>query len=132
MTTDLTMLVWSAVLCLVVPNLGVGAVISAPRGLAWGIGNRDVPFDGTLPAWGDRARRAHANLVENLVVFAALVLTAHVAGKSNEWTAFGAQLFFWGRVGHVLAYVAGLVPWRTLVFGVAVVGEWIIAVQLLR
>jgi uncharacterized MAPEG superfamily protein len=129
MTTELTMLVWSAVLCLVMPNVGIAGLTGIPGGMAWGLGNRDAALD--LPAWIGRARRAHANLVENLVVFAALVLAAHAAGRTNEWTALGSQLFFWGRVGHAVTYVAGLVPWRTLAFGVAVVGEWIIAFQLL-
>ena len=132
MTTELTMLAWSAVLCLVLPNVAIGGLTSVSGGFAWGLGNRDAPFAGGMPPWGLRAQRAHVNLVENLVVFAALVLAAHVAGRNNEWTALGAQLFFWGRVGHVITYVAGLVPWRTLVFGVAILGDWMIALQLLR
>ena len=124
------MLTWSAVLCLVVPNLSVGGLTSTPGGLTWGLGNRDQPFE--VPAWVGRARRAHANLVENLVVFAALVLVAQVAGKTNAMTALGAQLFFWGRVAHLATYVAGLVPWRTLAFAVAIVGEWLIVFQLFR
>jgi uncharacterized MAPEG superfamily protein len=130
MTTELMMLTWSAVLCLVVPNLSVVGLTSTPGGLVWGLGNRDQPFE--VPAWVGRARRAHANLVENLVVFAALVLVAVAAGKTNSWTALGAQLFFWGRIGHLATYMAGLVPWRTLAFSVAIVGEWLIVFQLLR
>ena len=124
------MLTWSAVLCLVVPNLPVAGLTSVSGGFAWGLGNRDQPLE--VPAWVGRARRAHANLVENLVVFAALVLVAVAAGKTNSTTALGAQLFFWGRVGHLVTYVAGLVPWRTLAFAVAIVGEWLIVFQLLR
>ena len=131
MTTELMMLALSAILCLVLPNVGVMGLTSVSGGFAWGLGNRDTPFVGQ-PVWAERARRAHANLVENLVVFAALVLVAQVAGKTNEWTALGSQLFFWGRVGHVITYVAGLVPWRTLVFAVAVLGEWMIVFQLFR
>jgi uncharacterized MAPEG superfamily protein len=125
------MLTWSAILCLIVPNLAVGGLTGAPGGFAWGLGNRDQPFEG-LPAWVGRARRAHTNLVENLVVFAALVLVAQVAGKTNAMTALGAQLFFWGRVAHLATYMAGLVPWRTLAFAVAILGEWLIVFQLLR
>lgn len=58
--------------------------------------------------------RAHANAVENLVVFAALVLTANAAGISNGAIATAAMVFFWARVVHALAYTFG-VPWvRTL------------------
>ena len=130
MTTELMMLTWSAILCLIVPNLGVAGLTAAPGGFVWGLGNRDQPFDG-LPAWAGRARRAHANLVENLVVFAALVLVAQVAGKTNAMTALGAQLFFWGRVVYALVYLVG-VPWlRTLVWGVSFAGLLLILSQLL-
>jgi uncharacterized MAPEG superfamily protein len=53
-------------------------------------------------------------------VFAALVLVAVAAGKTNAWTALGAQLFFWGRIAHLATYIAGLVPWRTLGVRVAI------------
>ena len=131
MTTELTMLTLSAVMCLLLPNVAILALPGVPGGFAWGLGNRDAPAPPGLPAWAERARRAHANLVENLVVFAALVLTAHVAGRTNSMTALGAQLFFWGRVAHFGTYVGGLVPWRTLAFSVAIVGEWMIALRLL-
>jgi uncharacterized MAPEG superfamily protein len=130
MTTELAMLLYSAVLCLLLPNLGVVGLRTVAGGIAWGLGNRDRPLEGE-PDWLKRSRRAHANLVENLVVFAALVLIAHAAGRLGPWTAVGSQLFFWGRVAHAVAYVAGLVPWRTLAFGVAVVGMWMIAIPLL-
>ncbi len=130
MTTELTILTLSAVLCLLLPNVAIASLPGVPGGFAWGLGNRDTAAPG-LPAWAERARRAHANLAENLVVFAALVLTAHVAGKNDGWTALGAQLFFWGRVAHAATYIGGLVPWRTIAFGVAVAGNWLIAARIL-
>jgi len=60
--------------------------------------------------------KAHRNAVENLVVFATLVLAAHAAGVSNPAVAGAAILYFWARVVHVLAYTFA-VPWlRTLAF----------------
>jgi len=49
-------------------------------------------------------------LLESLVLFAALVLAAVVAGKTNAMTALGAQLFFWARLAYAIVYLAG-VPW---------------------
>lgn len=67
-------------------------------------------------SWAVRLMRAHANAVENLVVFAALVLVAHAAGISNDVTAGASALYFWSRLVHALAYAAA-VPWlRTLAF----------------
>ena len=48
-------------------------------------GNREGLPD--MVGWAGRARRAHLNTIENLVLFAALVLIAAVAGKANATTA---------------------------------------------
>ncbi|HWP66374.1 MAG TPA: MAPEG family protein [Candidatus Limnocylindria bacterium] len=130
MTTELTLLAWSALLTTLIPVFGIAGLLRIPGGLAWGLGNRQTPLP-PVPAWSERGRRAHANMVENLAPFAAIVLIAHAIGRHNEWTVLGAQLFFWGRVAHVITYVAGLVPWRTLAFAVGQIGMLLIFLQLL-
>ncbi|MFN2301840.1 MAG: MAPEG family protein [Gammaproteobacteria bacterium] len=81
--------------------------------------------------WAGRLIKAHANGVENLVVFATLVLVAQVAGISNEVTATAAILYFWARVAHVVTYALA-VPWaRTVAFLAGVVAQLMIAWQLL-
>jgi uncharacterized MAPEG superfamily protein len=127
MTPDLQMLVWSAALALVqmlVAVLAATGQVGLPR-LA---GNReDLP---ELTGWCGRARRAHLNMLESLVVFAIVVLVAHASGRANETTALGAGLFFWGRVAYALVYLAG-VPWlRTAVWLVSVAGIVLVFSQL--
>jgi uncharacterized MAPEG superfamily protein len=69
-------------------------------------------------------------MLESLVIFAALVLVAQVAGKANAATALGAQLFFWARLGYALVYLAGI-PWlRTGIWAVSIVGIVMIFLQL--
>ena len=81
--------------------------------------------------WAQRLMKAHANAVENLVVFAALVLAAQAAGISNGATATACIVYFWARVVHALAYTFA-VPWvRTLAFAVGFVAQATIAWQLL-
>ena len=80
--------------------------------------------------WGQRAKRAHANATENLVVFTALVAVAQFAGISNQMTVLGAMLYFWGRLGHFLAYTLGIPYARTLTFTLAWIGEILIAWQI--
>ena len=81
--------------------------------------------------WAVRLMKAHSNAVENLVVFAALVLAAQAAGVSNSVTAEAAMLYFWARVVHALAYTLAL-PWvRTLGFIGGFVAQAMIAWQLL-
>lgn len=81
--------------------------------------------------WARRLMKAHGNAVENLVVFAALVLAAHAAGVSNGVVAGAAIVYFWARLVHVLAYTFA-VPWvRTLAFAVAFFAQAAIAWQIL-
>lgn len=127
MTPDLQMLVWSAALFLV--QMAVAAIGTQGQvGLPALAGNRDdLP---PITGWAGRARRAHANMLENLAVFAIVVLVAHVAGKANATTALGAALFFWARLAYAVIYVAG-VPWlRTATWAVSVAGIVLIFTQL--
>ena len=81
--------------------------------------------------WATRLMKAHANAVENLVVFAALVLAAHAAGVSNGATAGACMVYFWARIVHVAAYTFA-VPWvRTLAFTAGFFAQATIAWQLI-
>ena len=129
MSPDLTYLLLSTLLCFV-QVLVAAATANQQVGLPALAGNRD-----DLPVFkgvAGRARRAHLNMVENLVLFAALVLIAAAAGKANAMTALGAAIFFWGRLAYAVIYLIG-VPWlRTLAWFVSVVGMAIIAWVLLQ
>ncbi|MBV8408989.1 MAG: MAPEG family protein, partial [Alphaproteobacteria bacterium] len=84
-----------------------------------------------IKGWGGRARRAHFNMVENLVLFAALVLIVAVTNKANATTAAGAAIFFWARLAYAVIYLIGI-PWlRTLAWAVSVIGMAMIASVLL-
>jgi uncharacterized MAPEG superfamily protein len=80
--------------------------------------------------WARRMKTAHANAIENLVVFATLVLVANALGITNSATVLAASLYFWARVVHVLAYTMAL-PWvRTLAFAGGFVAQAILAWQI--
>ncbi|MFQ5982664.1 MAG: MAPEG family protein [Woeseiaceae bacterium] len=69
-----------------------------------------------LSPWAARMKAAHGNAVENLVVFAALVLIADAAGVTSAATVTACQGYLWARVTHFLAYSARI-PWlRTVAF----------------
>jgi uncharacterized MAPEG superfamily protein len=128
MPIELTMLAWSATLCVIlaVPYT-VGLI--GERGLPLVAGNREnfAPPTG----WMGRARRAHRNLVENLIPFAALILCVVIANKTSGTTALAAQLFFWARLVHAAVYIIGI-PWlRTGAFAVSVVAMAMLLVSLL-
>lgn len=127
MKPELTLLVWATLLTVVQAVVAVqGAMMQV--GLPLLAGNREGMPE--IKGWGGRAARAHRNMIENLVLFAALVLAAVAAGKTNDMTLLGAQIFLYARVAYALVYLIGL-PWlRTGVWAVSVVGLAMIFLQL--
>ena len=128
MKPELALVVWSVLLTFVQMLLAVsGATLQV--GLPTLAGNREglAPCTG----WAGRAARAHHNMLESLVLFAALVLTAVGAGRTNGATLLGAQIFFWARLAYAVIYVAGISWLRTAVWFVSVIGLAIIFLQLL-
>ena len=101
----------------------------ATWGLTTAVGYPDNPP--AQSAWARRIMKAHLNAVENLVIFAALVLAAQDLGVSNSAVATAAMVYFWARVVHVLAYTFAI-PWvRTLAFAVGFFAQAAIAWQIL-
>ncbi|HJQ60473.1 MAG TPA: MAPEG family protein [Vineibacter sp.] len=128
MGTELSLLTWSVALMFVQVVIAAQGA-SGQLGIATLAGNReDLP---TISGWAGRARRAHLNMLENLVLFAILVLVAKVANKTDGMTALGAHLFFWGRLAYAVLYIAGI-PWiRTGAWLVSVVGMVLIFIRLI-
>ena len=128
MSLDFQMLVWSIALAFIQMLVAVsGCVLQV--GLPKLAGNRDglSPMSG----WVGRAQRAHLNMLENLVLFAPLVLIADIASRNNAATGLGAQIFFWARLVYAVVYIIGI-PWlRTTIWGISVAGMVMIFMQLL-
>jgi uncharacterized MAPEG superfamily protein len=128
MKPEMTWLLAAVVLAFAQMLLAVqGAMMQV--GLQKFAGNRDdLP---PITGWAGRAARAHRNMLENLVLFAVLILVAVAADKTNAMTLLGAQIFFWARLVYAGVYVAGI-PWlRTGVWTVSVVGMLLIFLQLI-
>ena len=128
MSVELTLLLWAGALAVVQASIAaVGGVIQI--GLPAMAGNRDPALDVT--GWVGRAQRAHRNMLENLVLFAILVLAAQAMGTTNEMTVLGAKVFFWARVAFAGVYIVGL-PWiRSGIWVVSIVGLVMIFLQLI-
>ncbi len=123
MTTDLWMLAASVALTWILIM-----VAATKNGLVWAAANRDEapPMTGAA----GRADRLASNMLENLPLFTALVLTAHVSGTADDLSAQGAQVFFYARIGHAACYLIGI-PWlRTLVWAVSVAGMGMIGASI--
>lgn len=83
--------------------------------------------------WVHRAWRAHQNLLETLIPFAAVVLIAHLAEVSTAVTLWATVAFFWLRVLHAAGMISGLAgfPVRPIIFTASWLCTIAIGVQLL-
>ena len=128
MTVDLWLLVASAILFFVMYGLFQGFAVIQQVGLASAAGNReDLPV---ATGWKGRINRTVDNHSDNLVVFAILVVVAHITGNANEITATGVIVFFVARLVHAVCYILGLAWIRTFAWVACVIGMAIILSQI--
>jgi uncharacterized MAPEG superfamily protein len=87
------------------------------RGLMGAMAN---PKRGDKPqsAWAQRLYFAHTNAVENLIIFAPLVLILDAEGHSTRGTVIACAVYFWARLAHAIIYTLGIPVLRTLAFAV--------------
>jgi uncharacterized MAPEG superfamily protein len=69
-------------------------------------------------AWAQRLYFAHTNAVENLMIFAPLVLILNAEDHSTQSTVIACAVYFWARLTHVIVYTLGFPVVRTLAFAV--------------
>ena len=120
MNLELAMLAASCALCLVQIVVASHAS-SLQRGYRWTASARDgeVP---RLTGVAGRLERALRNFLETFPVFVAAVLVVHMLGREGALSAWGAVLYFVGRLAYVPLYAAGIPLVRSLAWNVALVG----------
>ena len=128
MTIELTYLTWVVALTGViwVPYILNTMMV---RGLMDAVGYPTAPPP--LSPWATKMKAAHYNAVENLVVFAALVLIASAAGVSNDVTVTACKVYFWARVVHVASYTLAVPFLRTVAFVVSFACQIALIMQLI-
>ena len=81
------------------------------------------PRDKRQSPWAERLYFAHTNAVENLVIFAPLVLILDAQGHSTQSTAIACAVYFWARLAHAIVYTMGVPVLRTLAFTVGFLAQ---------
>lgn len=127
MTTELTMLFYSTILAFVLVLIPATMAIIENGAMTQAGPRDDLPEPSVFRK---RANRLVANMYENLLLFAIVVLIAFAAGVSNETTVLGAKIFFYARVVHAVIYLAGWPMVRPLAWAAGVVGMVMVACQL--
>src|SRR5947199_10847837 len=105
LTSVLRLLVASIVLGLV-QLIAASHLISFQYGYRWTGSSREEPVP-PLRGLASRVDQATTNFLETFPFFAALVLVAHVTHHNSLLTLWGAHLYFWARLGYLLASAAG-------------------------
>ncbi len=130
MTTELRFLVASVVLGLV-QLIVTSHLISAQYGYRWSASNREQEMP-PLRGIANRVEQASTNFLETFPFFAALVLMAHILNCHGALTIWGVNLYFWGRVGYVIAAAIGFGLVRSMIFwNIALVGMALLVIALL-
>lgn len=119
LTVILTGLIW-------VPYIVDRAMV---RGL-WDTMGHPFRHERPQSQWAQRMMHAHANAVENLVVFGLLVLITDALNVRTALTAFACALYFWSRAAHLLVYALGTPVLRTLTFTGGFVAQAILALTI--
>jgi uncharacterized MAPEG superfamily protein len=101
------------------------------RGLMGAMANPS-PNDKPQSKWARRMMAAHGNAIENLAVFAVLVLVAQHVPVANGATQFAAALYFWSRLAHVTVYTLGIPVLRTLSFAGGFTAQAIFVLAIFR
>ena len=125
MMTTVQALVWSGILTLLMLLVASAfcAKVWEPGGPMVALGNRESMA--APVGMAGRAERAGRNQMEAMVMFLAVVLAAHIAGKAPQ-AALGATIFFWARVVYWPVYLAGIIYLRTLIWFVSLFGLFLI------
>jgi len=105
LTTLCTALMWVPYILDRFVRSGVGATL--------GFG-KDIEIVQSKWAW--RAKAAHANAVENLVIFATAVLVTRAMEAGSPQVALACEVYFVARMMHYVVYTLGLPLLRTVCF----------------
>ena len=100
------------------------------NGMKWGVGARDTAKDHTV--FQARAVRTVQNHVESMLLFVPLALVAYAMGLEGDLIKKGVWLYLIGRAVYPLTYWTGLAYARTLVWAVALVGTFMVLLQILN
>jgi len=93
-----------------------------------GFSARDTAPPATLK--GSRARRAHANMTENILLFLPLALLSLHLGKAEGLATTGALIFLAARVAYLPLYLYGVPNLRSYVWVLGLVALLVMGIAL--
>jgi len=109
-------LFWLALTILLTAMMWIPYILNAM--MVWGIlETMGYPEDPPpLAEWAQRAKKAHANAIENLVIFAPAVLLYTHLGEGAPSIDWAVMTYFFARLAHYIIYILKIPYLRTLSF----------------
>ena len=89
----------------------------------WAFMDNPSRSDKPQSGWAQRLYFAHTNAVENLIIFAPLVLILDAQGHSTQSTVIACAIYFWSRLAHAILYALGIPVLRTIAFTVGFLAQ---------
>ncbi len=99
-------------------------------GPKWLASNRTPIANKELPAWGQRAERAHNNLKDYFPGFIVAIIVLGALNKFDSITYWCSMIFVLSRVIHLFSYVAGNVTLRALSFTTGILSNLILLIKI--
>ena len=81
--------------------------------------------------WAQRSKAAHNNAVQNLVIFAPLVVLLILLDLGNDLTALTAMTYFISRILHYILHVLAIPLLRTVAFLLGFACQLVIGLSIL-
>jgi uncharacterized MAPEG superfamily protein len=97
-------------------------------GIAWGMSNREKAPE--VSDWVERADRAQRNHHDNLAMIATVIVIAQLTGQANTTTGIASAAILGFRIGHGLAYIAGIGSVRSLCYFGSIIALLVIVWQI--
>lgn len=120
MTIELTLLIWSFLLA--AAYLGVQSTLYR---MDYGVDYANSQRDEDPPPpnkWNKRGQKALSNFLETYAVFIAMAVATELSGRSDGFTQWGAQLWFWARWAYLPAYFIDIRQLRSGIWFLSLVG----------
>ena len=123
---------WLVLTCLMTGLLWVPYIINriieqSPLPAIW----NPYPDGGAKRAWAQRMMRAHENAVENLVIFAPLVILIELLNLNSETSAWAVLIYFYARLGHFIVMSFAIPVLRVVFFMTGFAAQLTLVLQLL-
>ena len=82
--------------------------------------------------WAERMMRAHENAIENLVIFAPLVILIEITQSHSQLTAIAVVIYFYARLMHFIVFTFAIPLARVIAFIAGFISQLILALHLLN